>query len=61
MDGNRLPKEIMEWILRKMKERKTKNIGDGVREAINERNLVEEQWNNRREWQLRNGQWRRTF
>jgi len=32
-----------------------------IREAINERNLTEERWNKRREWQFGIEQWRETF
>jgi len=47
MDGNRFPKQVMEWIppgKRRGRPRTTWEM------RINERNLAEEQWNNRREW-----------
>jgi len=52
MDGNRLPKQIMEWIPPgKRKRARLRTTWEmGVRKAMNERNLAGEQWNNRREW-----------
>jgi len=51
MDGNRFPKQVMEWIppgKRRGSPRTTWEMR--IRKMISERNLAEEQWNNRREW-----------
>jgi len=47
VDGNRLPRQ--EWLWKKRRKRgRTREMGYG----ISERDLAEEQWNNRQQWQL---------
>ena len=41
--------------------RKKKNWMEGIRKAMNERNLIEGQWEDRKQWILGMGQRRKTF
>jgi len=34
---------------------------EGIRKVINERNLEEGQWEDRKQWSLGVGKWRKTF
>jgi len=46
----------------KERTRKTeKNWMEGIRKAMNERNLNEDQWEDRKQWSLGVGQRRKTF
>ena len=38
-----------------------KNWMEGIRKAMNERNLIEDQWEDRKQWSLGVGQRRKTF
>jgi len=59
----RVPKITLKW----MPKQKTtpggpkKNWMEGIRKAINERNLNEGQWVDRKQWSLGFGQRRKTF
>jgi len=63
MNGNRLSKQVIEWIsLEKRKRGRPRIIWKmRVGRAISERNLAKEQWNNRQKWQLGIEQQRGTF
>jgi hypothetical protein len=52
MAEGRLPKITLEWIPKQKRAggRPKKNWMGGIRKAINERNLNEGQWENRKQW-----------
>ena len=63
MAEGRLPKITLKW---KLKQKRTrgrpkKNWMEGIRKAMNERNLNEGQWKDRKQWGLGVGQRRKTF
>src|SRR5215510_4446353 len=59
----RLPKVALKWIpkQRRARGRPKKNWMEGIKKAMNERNLNEGQWEDRKQWSLGVGQNRRTF
>jgi hypothetical protein len=59
MAGERLPRIALKWISKpkRARGRPKKNWMEGIRKAMNERNLNESQW----EWNLGVGQRRNTF
>ena len=63
MAEGRLPKKAMNWIPKQKgtRVRPKKNWMEGIRKAINERNLNEGQWEDRKQWSLGVGQRRKTF
>lgn len=63
MEDHRLPEQVMTWMphYKRKKGRSKKTWDEGIRRAMSERNLEEEQWENRRKWRLDIGQRRRTF
>ena len=64
MAEGRLPKIALKW-MPKQKEgtraRPKKNWMEGIWKAMNERNLNEGQWEDRKQWSLGVGQSRKTF
>jgi hypothetical protein len=46
---------------KRARERPKKNWMEGIRKAMNERNLNEGQWEDRKQWNLGVGQCRKTF
>ena len=63
MAEGRLPKIALKWIpkQKRARGRPKKNWVEGIRKAMNERNLNEGQWEDRKQWSLRVGQRRKTF
>ena len=63
MAEGRLPKIALKWMpkQKRARGRPTKNWMEGVRKAMNERNLNEGQWEDRKQWSLGVGQRRKTF
>ena len=63
MAEGRLPKIALKWIpkQKRARGRPKKNWMEGIRKAINERNLNEGQWEDRKQWSLGVGQRRKTF
>jgi len=63
MAGGRLPKIALKWMpkQKRARGRPKKNWMDCVRKAMNERNLIEGQWEDRKRWSLGVGQRRTTF
>jgi len=61
MEENRLPKQIMIPVGKRRRGRPKIIWEMGIRRVISEKNLAEEQWNNRREWQLGIAQRRKIF
>ena len=59
MPEDRIPKLIMDWILRKRRKRglPRKTWMEGVQAAMTTRNLEPDQWRNREEWRLFFGTW----
>jgi len=59
----RLPKIALKWTPKQKtaRERPKKNWMEGIRKAINERNLNEGQWKVRKQWSLGVGKRRKTF
>ena len=58
-----LPKMALKWMpkQKRARERTEKNWIEGIRKAMNERNLNKGQWEDRRQWSLGVGQRRTTF
>jgi hypothetical protein len=63
MAEGRLPKIALRWMpkQKRARGRLKKNWMDGIRKAMNERNLKEGQWEDRKQWSLGVGQRRKTF
>jgi hypothetical protein len=63
MAEGKLPKITLKWMLKQKTTRGSlkKNWIEGIRKAINERNLNEGQWVDRKQWSLGVGQHRKTF
>jgi hypothetical protein len=63
MAEERLPRIALRWIPKQTRARgrPEKNWMEGIRKAMNERNLQEGQWEDRRQWSLGVGQRGRTF
>jgi len=63
MAEGRLPKIALKWMAKQKRARGRlkKNWIEGVRKAMNERNLNEGQWEDRKQWSLGVGQRRTTF
>jgi len=63
MVGGRLPEIALKWMpkQKRARGRPKKNRMEGIREAMNERNLSEGQWEDRKQWSLGVGQRRKTF
>jgi hypothetical protein len=63
MAEGRLPKIALKWIpkQKRARGRSKKNWMEVIRKAINERNLNEGQWEDRKQWSLGVGQRRKTF
>jgi hypothetical protein len=63
MTEGRLPKKALKWIPKRKRARGSpkKNLMEGIRKAINERNLNEGQWEDKKRWSLCVGQRRKTF
>ena len=59
----RLPKIALKWMpkQKRARERPKENRMEGIRKAMNERNLNEGQWEDRNQWSLGVGQRRKTF
>jgi len=54
---------VLKWMLKQKtaRGRPKKNRMEGIRKAMNERNLNEGQWEDRKQWSLGVGQRRTTF
>jgi hypothetical protein len=63
MVEGRLPKIALKWMPKQKRpqERSKKSWMEGIRTAMNERNLNEGQWEDRKQWSLRVGQRSKTF
>ena len=63
MAEGRLPKIVLKWMpkQKRARGRPKKNWMEGVRKAMNERNLNEGQWEDRKQWSLGVGQHRKMF
>jgi hypothetical protein len=63
MAEERLPRIALRWIpkQKRARGRLKKNWMEGIRKAMNERNLQEGQWEDRKQWNLGVGQRERTF
>jgi hypothetical protein len=63
MAERRLPKIASKWMpkQKKARGRLKKNWMEGIRKAMNERNLNESQWEERKRWSLGVGQRRKKF
>jgi hypothetical protein len=63
MAEGRLPKIALKWMpkQRRARERPKKNWMEGIKKAMNGRNLKEGQWEDREHWSLDVGQRRKTF
>jgi hypothetical protein len=63
MVEGRLPKIALKWMpkQKRARERSNKNWMEGIRKAMNERNLNEGQWDDRKQWSLGVGQSRKKF
>jgi len=63
MAEGRLPKLALKWMpkQRKARGRPKKNWMEAIRKAMNERNLKEGKWEDRKQWSLGVGQRRKTF
>ena len=63
MVEGRLPKIALKWIpkQKRARGRRKKNWMESIRKAMNERNLNEGQWEDRKQWSLGVGQRRKTF
>ena len=59
----RLPKTALKWMPKQKtaQGRPKKNWMEGIKKAMNERNLSEGQWEDRKQWSLGVGQRRKTF
>jgi len=56
MAEKRLPTIALQWM-----PKQKKNWMEGIRKAMNERNINEGQWEDRKQWSLGVGQRRKTF
>jgi hypothetical protein len=58
-----LPKRAFKWMPKqnRARGRPKENWKEGVRKAMNEGNLIEGQWEDRKQWSLGVGQRRKTF
>jgi len=63
MAEKRLPKIALKWMpkQKRARGRPKKNWMEGIKKAMNERNLNEGQWVDRKQWSLGAGQRRKTF
>jgi hypothetical protein len=63
MVEGRLPKIALKWMPKQKiaRGRPKKNWMEGIRKAMNERNLSEGQWEDREQWSLGVGQRRKAF
>jgi len=63
MAEGRLLSIAMKWMpkQKRARERPKKNWLEGIRKAMNERNLKEGQWKDRKQWSLGVGQRRKPF
>jgi len=63
MAERRLPKIALKWMpkQKRARGRPKKNWMEGIRKAMNERNLNERQWESRKQWSLGVGQRRTSF
>jgi hypothetical protein len=63
MAEGRLPKIAFKWMPKQQRarEKPNKNWMEGVKKAMNGRNLNEGRWEDRKQWNLGVGQRRRTF
>jgi len=63
MAEGRLPKITLKWMpkQKRARGRPKKNWMEGIRKATNERNLNEDQWEDRKQWSLGVGQRRTPF
>ena len=63
MVEGRLPKIALKWMPKQKtaRGRPKKNWMEGIRKAMNERNLNEGQWEDRKQWSLGVGQRRKAF
>jgi len=63
MAEERLPKIALKWMpkQKRARGRPKKNWMEGIKKAMNERNLNEGQWEDRKQWSLAVGQRRKTF
>jgi hypothetical protein len=63
MAEGRLPKITLKWMpkQKRARGRPKKNCMEGIRKAMDERNLNEGQWEGRKQWSLGVGQRRKTF
>ena len=63
MAEERQPKIALKWMpkQKRARERPKKNWMEGIKKAMNERNLNEGQWEDRKQWSLGVGQRRKTF
>jgi hypothetical protein len=63
MAEGRLPRIALKWMpkQKRARGRPKKNWMEGIRETMNERNLNEGQWEDRKQWSLGVGQRRKTF
>jgi hypothetical protein len=63
MVERRLPKIALKWMSKQKRARgrPKKNRMEGIRKAMNERNLNEGQWEDRKQWSLGVGERRKAF
>ena len=63
MSEGTLPKIALKWMpkQRKVRGRPTKNWMEGIKKAMDERNLNKGQWEDRKQWSLGVGQRRKPF
>ena len=63
MVEGRLPKIILKWMpkQKRARGRPKKNWMEGIRKPMNERNLNEDQWEDRKQWSLGVGQHKKSF
>ena len=63
MAEERLPKIALKWMpkQKRARGRPKKNWMEGIKKAMNERDLNEGQWEDRKQWRLGVGQRRKTF
>ena len=63
MAKERLPKIVLKWMpkQKRARGRPKKNWMEGIKKAMNERNLNEGQWEDRKQWSLGVGQLRKMF
>jgi len=57
----RLPKIALKWMQKTARGRPKRNWMEVIRKDMNERNLNEGQWEDRKQWSLCVGQRRKTF